>query len=109
MVLHGVTLVPAAGEVLYDLEVRIDASGLTQLGGEPLTAWQFPWAACRDVRVGASGADAQIALSFGALRYRWEVPAEGIDGGVTRLEKVLHDVAGARAMVRGIRSARRRR
>jgi len=108
IVVNGATLVPGTGDVLYDLELRIDEGGLTQLGGDPVRAWQIPWTACRDVRVGTTATASLIALSFGALRYRWEVPADGIDGGSDRLVEVLRRVAGARAMVRGVRGSRRR-
>jgi hypothetical protein len=109
-VVRGATLVPASGvgPPVGDLELRIDASGITQLGGSPLAAWQIPWRACRDVRTSVRAGWVFVALSFGALRYRWELPVDGIDGGATAVETVLRSHAGARPMVRTLRSARRR-
>ena len=107
----GVTFVPApgVGVPVHGLELRIDAAGLTQLGGSPLSAWQIPWVACRDVRTSHASGVAVIALSFGALRYRWEIPDEGVDGGGEAVVAALRRYAGAKPMVRGVRSARRRR
>ena len=47
VVARGVTFVPApgVGTPVRDLELRIDAAGVTQLGGDPVTAWQIPWIA----------------------------------------------------------------
>jgi len=108
IVLRGATLTPGTGEVLYGLEVRIDRAGLTQLGGEPVTGWQIPWSACRDVRVGVDDGVVTVALSFGALRYRWVAPTEGIAGGGGAVAERLRELAGARPMVRGVRGAKRR-
>jgi hypothetical protein len=106
----GATLVPApgVGPPVGGLELRIDRDGITQLGGEPVTAWQIPWIACRDVRTAHHGGVVVVALSFGALRYRWEIPDEGVVGGGDAVLGALHAYAGARPMVRGIRGARRR-
>jgi hypothetical protein len=111
LVAQGVTLVPApgVGPSVGDLELRIDAAGLTQLGGSPVTAWQIPWRACRDVRTAHRGGVVVIALSFGALRYRWELPEDKIDGGAEAVMAALRRSAGARPMLRGLRGARRRR
>jgi hypothetical protein len=110
VIAKGATLVPApgVGTPVGDLELRIDPSGITQLGGEPVTAWQIPWAACRDVRTSHLGGVAVVALSFGALRYRWEIPDEGVDGGGETVLAALRRHAGAKPMVRGVRGARRR-
>jgi hypothetical protein len=110
LIAHGATLVPApgVGSPVGDLELRIDQSGITQLGGDPVTAWQIPWTACRDVRTSHQGGVAVVALSFGALRYRWEIPDEGVDGGGDAVLAALRRHAGARPMVRRVRSARRR-
>jgi len=111
VVARGVTFVPApgVGTPVRDLELRIDAAGVTQLGGDPVTAWQIPWIACRDVRTSHDAGVAVIALSFGALRYRWEVPDAGVAGGGEAVVAALRRFAGARPMVRGVRGARRRR
>jgi hypothetical protein len=111
LVVTGATLVPAPGigPAVGDLELRIDASGITQLGGTPVTAWQIPWVACRDVRTARLRGLVVIALSFGALRYRWEIPDDGVPGGAAVVESTLRALAGARPMVRGVRSTRRRR
>ena len=79
LVVTGATLVPApgVGASVSGLELRINRDGITQLGGDPPTAWQIPWGACRDVRTSWHDGIAVIALSFGALRYRWEVPEIG--------------------------------
>lgn len=110
IVAHDVLLVPppGVGEPVGGLELRIDRSGVTQLGGTPVSAWQIPWFASRDVRVGRSHATVLLALSFGALRYRWELPESGIDGGVEPLLAALRQYAGSRPMLRGVRGARRR-
>jgi hypothetical protein len=110
LVAHGATLVPApgVGAPVSDLELRIDAGGLTQLGGSPVTAWQIPWVACRDVRTSHARGFAVVALSFGALRYRWEIPDEGVDGGGEAVLAALRAFAGAKPMVRRVRGARRR-
>lgn len=110
VVARKVTFVPApgVGVPVRDLELRIDASGVTQLGGDPVTAWQIPWIACRDVRTAHEGGVAVIALSFGALRYRWEVPDDGVVGGGAVVVAALKRFAGARPMIRGVRGARRR-
>ena len=106
----GVTFVPAAGlgEPVGDLELRIDADGMTQLGGTPLTAWQIPWVACRDVRTAHDGDASVIALSFGALRYRWELPDTGVEGGGEVVVAAMRRYAHAKPMIRGVRGARRR-
>jgi len=111
LVARGATLVPApgVGPPVGDLELRIDRAGITQLGGEPVTAWQIPWIACRDVRTSHVDGVATIALSFGALRYRWEIPDEGVDGGGEAVLSVLRSYVGAKPMVRAVRSARRHR
>ena len=111
LVATGVTLVPApgVGPSVGDLELRIDRSGITQLGGTPVTAWQIPWVACRDVRTSRDGGVVVVALSFGALRYRWEIPEGGVPGGGSAVESTLRELAGARPMVRGVRRARRHR
>lgn len=111
VVARGATLVPApgVGAPVGGLELRIDRSGITQLGGEPLTAWQIPWIACRDVRTSHADGVAIIALSFGALRYRWEIPDEGVDGGGEVVVGALRSYAAAKPMVHGVRGARRRR
>ncbi len=111
MVARGATLVPApgVGPPVGDLELRIDAKGITQLGGTPVTAWQIPWQACRDVRTSHRDGQAVVALSFGALRYRWEIPDEGVDGGGDAVVVALRTFAGARPMVHPLRGARRRR
>jgi hypothetical protein len=110
VVARGVTLVPATsvGAPVGGLELRIDRGGITQLGGTPLNAWQIPWLACRDVRTSHEGGRAVLALSFGALRYRWEIPDAGVDGGGEAVLAALREYAGARPMVRGVRGARRR-
>ena len=110
VVAHGATLVPApgVGAPVGGLELRIDRQGITQLGGEPVTAWQIPWLACRDVRTAHDGPVAVVALSFGALRYRWEIPDEGVEGGGEAVVGALRAFAGAKPMVRGVRGARRR-
>jgi hypothetical protein len=110
VVARGVTLVPApgVGPPVGGLELRIDREGITQLGGDPVTAWQIPWIACRDVRTSHDGGVAVVALSFGALRYRWEIPDEGVDGGGEAVLGALRAYAGAKPMVRGVRGARRR-
>jgi hypothetical protein len=111
LVLTGATLVPApgVGTPVSGLELRINRDGITQLGGDPVTAWQIPWAACRDVRTSSRDGIAVIALSFGALRYRWEVPDEGVAGGGQAVVTVLRELIGAKPMVRTLRGARRRR
>jgi hypothetical protein len=111
IVAHNVTLVPApgVGPPVGNLELRIDASGITQLGGTPVAAWQIPWRACRDVRTAHHDAIAIVALSFGALRYRWEIPDEGVEGGGEVVLDALVRFAGARPMVRVLRGTRRRR
>jgi hypothetical protein len=110
LVATGVTLVPApgVGSRVGDLELRIDRSGITQLGGTPYTAWQIPWIACRDVRTSHDRGVAVIALSFGALRYRWELPDEGVAGGGEAVIATLRALVGAKPMVRTVRGARRR-
>jgi hypothetical protein len=111
LVVTGAALitVPSVAAPVGDLELRIDAAGITQLGGEPQSAWQIPWAACRDVRTARSGTVVLLALSLGALRYRWEIPEGGIPGGAPALLDLLQAVADARPMARGLRGARRRR
>ncbi len=111
LVVTGATLVPApgVGAPVSGLELRINRDGITQLGGDPLTAWQIPWAACRDVRTSFHDGIAVIALSFGALRYRWEAPDEGVTGGGQAVVTTLRDLIGAKPMVRTLRGARRRR
>lgn len=111
LVARGVTLVPAPGlgPAVDGLELRIDASGITQLGGTPQTAWQIPWIACRDVRVEHRGGVVAVALSFGALRYRWELPDNGVEGGGEAVVALLQRHGRARPMVRGLRGAKRRR
>lgn len=111
LVARGVTLIPApgVGPAVGDLELRIDERGITQLGGTPVTAWQIPWTACRDVRTDHRNGVVAIALSFGALRYRWELPESGVEGGAAAVQVLLARAAGARPMVRGLRSGRRRR
>jgi len=52
---------------------------------------------------------AVIALSFGALRYRWEVPDAGVVGGGDAVVTTLRDLIGAKPMVQALRGARRRR
>jgi len=110
LVVTGAALitVPSVTAPVGDLELRIDEAGITQLGGEPQTAWQIPWSACRDVRTARTGTVALVALSLGALRYRWEVPDDGIPGGARALVDLLRVVAGAKPMTRGLRGARRR-
>lgn len=110
LVARNATLVPApgVGAPVGGLELRIDREGITQLGGEPVTAWQIPWIACRDVRTTHGRGVAVVALSFGALRYRWEIPDEGVDGGGEAVVGALQAYAGAKPMVRGVRGARRR-
>lgn len=111
VIAREVRLVPApgVGPPVGDLELRIDDSGITQLGGSPVTAWQIPWRACRDVRTLHRHGLVVIALSFGALRYRWELPDDQIEGGgADRVVDLLQRHAGARPMVRGVRGARRR-
>jgi hypothetical protein len=110
LVAKGVTLVPApgVGPPVGDLELRIDRDGITQLGGTPYSAWQIPWAACRDVRTSHAHGVAVIALSFGALRYRWEVPDDGVRGGGAAVVEALRALVGAKAMVRTVRGTRRR-
>ncbi len=110
LVARDVLLVPppGVGDPVAGLELRIDRAGVTQLGGTPVSAWQIPWFACRDVRVARRHGSVLVALSFGAQRYRWELPEEGIDGGAEGLLAALRDYAGARPMVRGVRGARRR-
>jgi hypothetical protein len=110
LIAHGVRLVPApsVGPPVDELELRIDAAGITQLGGTPVTAWQIPWRACRDVRTSQLNGVVVVALSFGALRYRWELPGDRIDGGPDAVVSALRRRAGARPMVRGLRGARRR-
>ncbi len=110
VVAHNAVLVPApgVGPPVGGLELRIDRSGITQLGGEPTTAWQIPWIACRDVRTAHGAGVAGVALRFGALRYRWEIPDEGVDGGGEAVVGALRAFAGAKPMVRGVRGARRR-
>ena len=111
VVARGATLVPApgVGPPVGGLELRIDREGITQLGGDPVTAWQIPWIACRDVRTSHDGGVAVVALSFGALRYRWEIPDDGVDGGGEAVLSALRAHAGAKPMVRGMRGTRRRR
>jgi len=110
LVITGATLVPApgVGSPLDGLELRIDSSGITQLGGTPVNAWQIPWAACRDVRVGRVQGWVLLAVSFGALRYRWEIPNDGVPGGPDTVADALGTLVGAKPMVRGVRRARRR-
>jgi hypothetical protein len=110
VVARDAVLVPApgVGAPVGGLELRIDRSGITQLGGEPRTAWQIPWIACRDVRTAHEAGVAVVALSFGALRYRWEIPDDGVDGGGAAVVGALVAFAGAKPMVRGVRGARRR-
>lgn len=110
LVVTGATLVPApgVGQPVNGLELRITREGITQLGGDPVTAWQIPWVACRDVRTSFHDGIAVIALSFGALRYRWEVPDAGVAGGGERVVTTLRDLIGAKPMVRTLRGARRR-
>ena len=109
VVARNAVLVPApgVGAPVGGLELRIDRAGITQLGGEPTNAWQIPWVACRDVRTAHGHGVAVVALSFGALRYRWEIPEAGVSGGADALESMLRDLAGARPMIRGVRRARR--
>ena len=111
LVVTGATLVPApgVGAPMRGLELRINRDGITQLGGDPVTAWQIPWIACRDVRTSFDDGIAVIALSFGALRYRWEVPDKGVEGGGQAVVNTLRDLIGAKPMVRTLRGARRRR
>ncbi len=110
LVATGVTLVPAPGigPPVGDLELRIDRSGITQLGGTPYSAWQIPWVACRDVRTSHDRGVAVIALSFGALRYRWELPDDGVPGGGEAVVAMLRSLVAAKPMVRTVRGARRR-
>jgi hypothetical protein len=110
IVAHDVTLVPApgVGPPVGNLELRIDVSGITQLGGTPIAAWQIPWRACRDVRTSHRDRTAVIALSFGALRYRWEIPDDGVEGGGAVVLDALARFAGAKPMVRALRGTRRR-
>lgn len=110
IVVTGARLVPSSvvGPPVGDLELRIDRGSITQLGGDPVAAWQIPWTACRDVRVANSRGVVVIALSFGALRYRWELPAAGVPGGPDALVALVRDAAHARPMVRALRGARRR-
>jgi hypothetical protein len=110
VVARNAVLVPApgVGSPVGGLELRIDRSGITQLGGEPTTAWQIPWIACRDVRTSHHAGLAVVALSFGALRYRWEIPDDGVEGGGDAVVDALRTFAGAKPMVRGVRRARRR-
>lgn len=110
VVAHNAVLVPApgVGAPVGGLELRIDRAGITQLGGEPRSAWQIPWIACRDVRTSHEGGVAVVALSFGALRYRWEIPDDGVEGGGEAVVGALRAFVGAKPMVRGVRGARRR-
>jgi hypothetical protein len=110
LTMTGATLVPApgAGPESRGLELRVDALGVTQLGGDPATAWQVPWVACRDVRVRASHGVVLLAVSFGALRYRWEIPYDGIPGGPDAAVAVLRAMGGARPMAPLARVRRRR-
>ncbi|HLK44804.1 MAG TPA: hypothetical protein VKT18_02395 [Acidimicrobiales bacterium] len=111
LVATKVTLVPApgVGPQVDDLELRIDRSGITQLGGTPYSAWQIPWVACRDVRTSHDDGVTVIALSFGALRYRWELPDDGVAGGGEAVVRTLQALVGAKPMVRTVRGGRRRR
>jgi hypothetical protein len=110
LVAKGVTLVPApgVGPPVGGLELRIDRDGITQLGGTPYSAWQIPWAACRDVRTSHTHGVAVIALSFGALRYRWELPDDGVQGGGAAVVEMLRSLVSAKPMVRPVRGTRRR-
>lgn len=110
LVANGVVLIPApgVGEPMSDLELRIDRAGITQLGGSPTSAWQIPWVACRDVRVARRNGVLVVALSFGPLRYRWELPEEGIAAGADAVVEALRTYAAARPMLRGVRAPRRR-
>ena len=49
-----------------------------------------------------------LAVSFGALRYRWEIPNDGVPGGPDTVADALGTLVGAKPMVRGVRRARRR-
>ncbi len=110
LVVTGAALVAPTRTTLPrdDLELRIDRDGVTQLGTEGTDAWQLPWTACRDVRTGRSRGRVLVALSVGALRFRWEIPEDGIPGGADALEGALRELAGARPMIRGARATRRR-
>jgi hypothetical protein len=110
VVARNAVLVPApgVGAPVGGLELRIDRSGITQLSGEPVTAWQIPWIACRDVRTAHEAGVSVVALSFGALRYRWEIPDDGVDGGGEAVMGALRSFARAKPMLRGFRGGRRR-
>ena len=81
----------------------MDETGLTQLAGDPVVAWQTPWSEVTGVRLVRSRAGVSIIAIVGGVLYQWRRVGPM---GRTQLEEVRAILVahGARELPRGRRN-----
>lgn len=86
---QGWTLRPpfVAGGPTNDVALWCDESGITQLAGDPLVAWQTPWSEVRDLALTRQGRALELAATIADVRYTWRHP--NLDGFEEWREVVL--------------------